>query len=59
MQHAYKKDKLAAIALIALHKEWIKTIDKREVYLLMGTGMSAAFDLVDKDILFRKKWSYM
>ena len=54
MQHMYRKNRLTTTALQALHKEWMKVIDKMEVNLLMGIDMSAAFDVVDKDILIRK-----
>ena len=59
-------------ALLTLHKEWMKAIDRIEVNLLMEIDMSAVFDMVYKDILNRKMefngmdssetdwmWSYM
>ena len=57
MQHAYKKDKSTAIALLTLH-EWMNALDRREVSLLIGINMSAVFDVVDKDILIRKMEIY-
>ena len=54
MQHAYNKDKSTATTRLTLHKEWMNTIDRKEVNLWMGIKMSSAFYVVDKEVLVRK-----
>ena len=58
MQHAYRKNTSTTTEILTLHEELMKVIDKMEVNLLMGIDMSAAFDVVDKDVLIRKMHIY-
>ena len=54
MQHSYRKNRMPTTVLLTLHEEWMEGIYKMEVNLRMGINMSAAVDVVDKDVLIIK-----
>ena len=57
-QHAYRVGHSTATALTSLTDSWLQHIDKKEVVGAVLLDFSAAFDIIDHDLLIKKLKAY-
>ena len=57
-QHAYRKNHSTCTALAQMTDEWLKSMDNKKMVGMVMLDFSAAFDVIDHDILLEKLKCY-
>ncbi len=57
-QHAYKKDHSTSTALMQMTDQWMSDIDRKMIVVAVLLDFSAAFDLIDHNMLLMKLAAY-
>ena len=52
--HGFRKNHSTTTALLEMYSSWVEAVEQDKITAVIMLDMSAAFDLVDKDILVRK-----
>ena len=54
-QHAYRKRHSTCTALTQITDDWLKEIDNKKIVGAVMLDLSAAFDIVDNNLLLKKR----
>ena len=52
--HGFRQNHSTATALLEMHSNWVEAVEEDKITAVVLLDMSAAFDLVDKNILIEK-----
>lgn len=57
-QHGYLKNRSCMTALLTIYDKWVRSVNEKKLVGVLCMDMTAAFDLVDRDILVEKLKAY-
>ena len=57
-QHGYLKNRSCMTALLTIYDKWARAVNEKKIVGVLCMDLTAAFDLVDKEILVKKLGSY-
>ena len=57
-QHGYLKNRSCMTALLTIYDKWVRSVNEKKLVGVLCMDLTAAFDLVDKDILVEKMRTY-